>query len=239
MRVRTSPRPEAKADLASLLLVAAGQGDVFEQLGGDRGKAAELAVDCGANEQVLAVGGGIGQRGIADAARAVLHGQFAEDERHEQLLAEAGEKLLGRIGEQVGVVLLGLGDGGGERAFEMLGVGIGEQQPLALRGRFAGDQGVGLAGPSRRQRLRRVEHMNIEEELIEGDERTLANPGKAFRDGAGAVGGGVVDDENLKGDALLHHQRTQAALEVGLFIAGRNDDGNLRNGIRKSRGVHN
>ena len=72
---------EAEADLASVLLVAAGQSDIFEQLRGNRGKAAEFAVNLGASEHVLAVGGGVRQCGIADAARAVLHGEFAEDER--------------------------------------------------------------------------------------------------------------------------------------------------------------
>ena len=137
-------------------------------------------------------------------------------------------------------MLLGLGDGGGKRTFEMFGVGVGKQQPLAPRNRFGGHQGVGLAGPSRRQRLRRVQHLNIDEELVEPNERTLANPGKALGDGAGAVGGGVVDHQNLKGNALLHHQRTQAALQVGLFIAGRNDDGDLEEQrTSRNRGVHN
>ena len=77
--------------------------------------------------------------------------------------------------------------------------------------------------------------MDIQEELVEADKRALADAGEAFGDGAGAVGGGVVDDENLKADALLHDEGTQAELEAGLFIAGRNDDGDLRDGIRESR----
>ncbi len=60
-------------------------------------------------------------------------------------------------------MLLGLGNGGGQRAFQMLGIGVGEQQPLAACGSLAGNQGVRLAGPSLRQRLRSVEHMNIDE----------------------------------------------------------------------------
>ena len=59
-------------------------------------------------------------------------------------------------------MLLGLGNGGGERAFEMFGIRIGKEEPLALR-RCASPatRGVGLAGPSLGQRLRRVEDMDI------------------------------------------------------------------------------
>ena len=63
--------------------------------------------------------------------------------------------------------------------------------------------------------------MNIEEKLIKRNKRTIPDPGEALCDAARAVGGGVIDHQNLKRNALLHHQRAQAALEVRLFIARR------------------
>ena len=148
-----------------MLLVAAGQGDIFQQFGGDRGEAAELRCTLARTSRYWPLAAASGRAGSLTRRGLYCSCQFAEDERHEQLLTNSGEELLGRIGEQVGLVLLGLGYGGGQRAFEMLGIGVGKKQPLAERSGFAGNEGVGFAGPSRRQRLRGVEHVDVEEKL--------------------------------------------------------------------------
>ena len=57
--------------------------------------------------------------------------------------------------------------------------------------------------------------------------RNHLHSGKALRDLAGTVGRAVIDYYDLEADAGLRGQRFETRGEVGLFVAGRNDDRDL------------
>ncbi len=55
----------------------------------------------------------------------------------------------------------------------------------------------------------------------------MTRTGKALCDGAGRVGGIVIDHDDLVLDGLLPDERAQAVGEAGLFVARGNDDRDL------------
>ena len=66
--------------------------------------AAGFFVGVAANENELAVGGGIGQSGIADSLEIEAASEAAIDERDERLFEDGFGALLGRVGDERGVV---------------------------------------------------------------------------------------------------------------------------------------
>src|SRR5579864_2763137 len=87
----------------------------------------------------------------------------------------------------------------------MHGVGVGEQEPVALRGACARGDRVIFAGPALGQGAG-FDHSNGRERL--GDRTSV-------------VGGTIVYDENFKGDARLRSEGTQAGAQASLLVTSR------------------
>ncbi len=130
-----------------------------------------------------------GEAGSTDLLRRVDAGQLGEDQRHDGALPEAGDDLAGRVGEQRGVVLFRLVESAGEVSGLVDGVGVGEEEPGAAGVLRSDPAGVGFAGEA--AAVAEVERRRFE------DDDAVAAGGGGFGDLAGAVGGVVVDDDQL------------------------------------------
>src|SRR6202023_1052846 len=86
-----------------------------------------------------------------------------------------------------------------------------EQQPLRARFFGAGNSRIVLSRPTVWQRVR----------------RNYPHFGKTLRDFARAIGGTIVDYDDLESHAGLGGQRRQTVAEAGLFVPGRNEDSDL------------
>lgn len=232
----------AEADVAfAAALNVAGEGDVFEDFAADGSVAADGEVGVALDQQELAVGGGDAAAGVVDFGRGVNARQLGEDEGHDEELGDAGGDLAGGVGEERCVVLLGFAEGAGEVAWVVKGVGVGEEEVGSASELGTGPAGVVFSGKAGGGGVR-VERGGVEE----GDAGGVRFPfggrhggvlgGGLSGDVAGAVGGGVIDQNQLplaaEGEAGfgLGEEGFEAGGEVGFFVAGGEDDGELEEG---------
>jgi len=115
--------------------------------------------------------------------------------------------LLRRVGEQVGVMLLGFSDGASQRAGLVNGVGVREEQPLAPSFAGPGSDRIVFSCPTGGQRAG-CDHSHIR---------------KRLGDPAGTVGRTVVYDDDLKLDSNLREQGLEAGAQAGLLVPGGHD----------------
>ncbi len=142
------------------------------------------------------------------------------------VLPESVEDLAGRVGEQRHLVLFGLEDRAAEVSGLVNGVGVGEEQPV--RGGVGGLE----AGPAGLRFAVEGALGGAEVELGRGEDGDAFGVlrGDFLSDGAGAVGGGVIDDDELpllaelEAGLGLRDQRGEAGREVGLLVARGDDD---------------
>ena len=106
----------------------------------------------------------------------------------------------------------GFGETSQQRVRAMHGVGVSEQQPVALCMVGAGNEGVILAGGARRKRAGRDD----------GDLRIRLG------DLPSAVGRSVVHNDDFVLQAGLVHERIKAGAERRLLVASGDDDGEFR-----------
>ena len=154
----------------------------------------------------------MGEVGIVDGLRGIGCGQLGEDHRHDGVFPEAVDLLRGGIRKQGGAVLLGFGDGAGERSGGVNGVGVGEQEPAPFRNLCSAGHGVVFAGP-------------VFREWAGGD---YFHIGKRRAISAVRSVGVVVDDDDFEANCRLGGQGFQAGGDVGFFVAGGDDDGDDR-----------
>ena len=97
-------------------------------------------------------------------------------------------------------------------------VAVGEEQPGG-RGLTGGEShGVGLAHPAVRE--------GVDVEDGEGFAGRVGFGGDAVDDGAGCVGGAVVDGDDVDGDGL-DEEGAEGGFDAGGFVAGGDDDGDF------------
>src|ERR1700730_1593294 len=100
------------------------------------------------DQNVLTVGGCGRRLGIAHLRGTERSCKFGEDYRHDSLLRERLDNLLGRIREHGRAMLLGFCKAACQRSGQMDGVGIGEEKPFAASSPGSGGYGVIFAGPT-------------------------------------------------------------------------------------------
>ncbi len=206
-------------------LDAASEGEVFEDLHGDGVEAAESVEGRGADEVEGADADRVAGAGVGDApGTGGPEGEKGEEAEEHPFAAGAGDGC-GEGDEVVGA--LGLGEG--ERSADRVGgeedVGVGEEEPVRVAGvPDGGRHGVGLAEPAWGEVMD-----------VEGGELGRVGGGERVEDLAGAVGGAVVDGDDVEVGVVLPEQRGEAGADRGLFVAGGDDDG--ERGIASGRAV--
>ena len=113
-------------------------------------------------------------------------------------------------------MFLGFGHSSGERSGIVKSVRVGEEQPFRGDALNTADERVVLAANAW-ARLTCCNH---------------AHSGKSFSNGASAVSGIVVNDGDMEVNSLLGGDRGKAARQAVFFIARRDDDFDLRLGLR-------
>ena len=132
-------------------------------------------------------------------------------------LAEGLEDHGGKDDDVIGAFGLGEIEGTEKRVRREEDVGVGKEQP-GRRGLPGGEShGVGLAHPPGRK-------------IGDVDD---GEPGLGFRcnsihDGAGCIGGAVINGEDFYRNRLDGEERAEGGLDIGFFIAGGDDDGDKR-----------
>jgi len=151
------------------------------------------------------------ERPATEGVHGAVHGAFAEG-----FHGPVGHKY-----EVVGVICLGVAEGEGEGLGSKDDVAVGEEEPVRLGEGGGGCQGVGLAEPTCGQ------VGDVEDLQRVGRGGCGEVGGEVVHEGAGLVGGAVVDGDDLEADAGGPEQRTEGGLDGGLLVAGGDDDGEL------------
>src|SRR5579862_1042483 len=131
---------------------AAGQSYILENLGANRLVTAQLLVNVPSHQNKLSVRGGIQKSRIVHTLKRESRRQPAIHKWDQNSLPPRLHLLLRRIRDQRRIVLSCICQRSSHRPRQMEGIGVCEQQPIALRRSRAHPRGVILPHPSARQR---------------------------------------------------------------------------------------